>query len=143
MKTIWFDMDGTIANLYEVDNWLDKLIAEDETPYAEAKPLLNMSQLAKELNRLTRQGYAVNIISWLSKGASQAYNEKVSKAKRAWLKKHLKSVQFAQIDIVEYGTPKHINRNGILFDDEQQNRAQWKGRAYEPKEILNQLKKLK
>ena len=95
MKTIWFDMDGTIANLYGVDNWLDKLIAEDATPYAEAKPLLNMSQLAKELNRLTRQGYAVNIISWLSKGASQAYNEKVSKAKRAWLKKHLKSVQFA------------------------------------------------
>ena len=52
MKTIWFDMDGTIANLYGVDNWLDKLIAEDATPYAEAKPLLNMSQLAKEMNRL-------------------------------------------------------------------------------------------
>ena len=34
MRTIWFDMDGTIANLYGVDNWLDKLHASDASPYA-------------------------------------------------------------------------------------------------------------
>lgn len=30
--TIWFDMDGTIADLYGVDGWLEMLIAEDPTP---------------------------------------------------------------------------------------------------------------
>lgn len=30
--TINFDMDGTIADLYGVDNWLEMLIAEDTTP---------------------------------------------------------------------------------------------------------------
>lgn len=34
---ICFDMDGTIADLYGVENWLDYLIAEDVKPYAEAR----------------------------------------------------------------------------------------------------------
>ena len=33
---ICFDMDGTIANLYGVENWLAYLVAEDVKPYKEA-----------------------------------------------------------------------------------------------------------
>ena len=44
---ICFDMDGTIADLYAVDNWLAKLRAEDETPYAEAAPMWDMTALAE------------------------------------------------------------------------------------------------
>ena len=40
---IWFDMDGTIADLYGVENWLEMLIVHDETPYAIAKPIVNLS----------------------------------------------------------------------------------------------------
>ena len=65
--TIWFDMDGTIADLYGVENWLDYLIAEDVKPYAEAKPLVNLSRLARYLNRLQKAGYNLGVISWLSK----------------------------------------------------------------------------
>ena len=36
--TINFDMDGTIADLYGVKNWLSYLEAEDTTPYAIANP---------------------------------------------------------------------------------------------------------
>ena len=32
--TIWFDMDGTIANLYGVPGWLSYLQESDPTPYA-------------------------------------------------------------------------------------------------------------
>ena len=31
-KTLVFDMDGTIADLYGVEGWLEMLRAEDETP---------------------------------------------------------------------------------------------------------------
>ena len=48
-KEICFDMDGTIANLYGEKNWLERLRNEDETPYANAKPLVNMARLAKAL----------------------------------------------------------------------------------------------
>ena len=59
-----------------------------------------------------------------------------------WLAKHLKSVRFAKIDIVEYGTPKQINRNGILFDDEKQNRENWLGIAYNVENIIQVLREL-
>ena len=58
-----FDMDGTIANFYNVSGWLDYILNEDTTPYEIARPLLNMSLLARYLNRLQARGYEINIIS--------------------------------------------------------------------------------
>ena len=60
---ICFDMDGTIANLYGVENWLEYLIAEDVKPYAEAEVMLNMNSLARLLNKLQKQGNEIVIIS--------------------------------------------------------------------------------
>lgn len=139
-KTISLDMDGTIADLYGVPNWLDYLIAKDETPYAIAKPLINMNVLARLLNKLQNKGYEINIISWLSKNSNSEYDKKVTKAKKDWLKKHLKSVKFDNIYIVPYGTPKHEISNGILFDDEIENREKWGKNAYDVDNIIGILK---
>ena len=141
-KAIYFDMDGTIANLYDVDNWLDYLIKYDSTPYEIAKPMLNMSVLARILNRLQRKGYIIGIISWLSKTSTPEYGEKVRQAKINWLKKHLKSVKFDSIQIVNYGTPKYTLGKGILFDDEIENRNAWGEGAYDVDNILGVLKTL-
>lgn len=141
-KAIYFDMDGTIANLYGVDNWLDYLIKYDSTPYEIAKPMLNMSVLARILNRLQREGYIIGIISWLSKASTPEYGEKVRQAKINWLKKHLKSVKFDSIQIVNYGTPKYTLGKGILFDDEIENRNAWGEGAYDVDNILGVLKTL-
>ena len=143
--TINFDMDGTIADLYGIENWLEYLINEDTTPYAEAKPLLYLSTLARQLNKLQKQGYKIAVISWLSKNGSPQYNKEVSEAKIKWLGEHLKSVKWDRITIVPYGTPKQ-NFCGspldILFDDEKHNRDEWTGKAYDVNEILEILKKL-
>lgn len=141
-KKIWFDMDGTIANLYGVENWLEYLINEETKPYEIAKPLVNMNSLARILNRLTKNGYSVNIISWTSKGGTEEYNARVTEVKKEWLKKHLASVKFENIDIVPYGTNKSENRNGILFDDEAKNRNDWKETAYDVNNIIEVLKAL-
>jgi len=145
MKTIWFDLDGTFANLYAVENWLSMLRAYDPTPYAEAEAMLNMSLLARYLNRLRKVGYQIGIISWLSKCSTPEYDEAVTAAKLVWLKKHLRSVSWDAIRIVAYGTPKSSfmeNDDDILFDDEAPNRKEWKGEAYEPNQILEVLKRL-
>lgn len=141
-KTINFDMDGTIANLYGVDNWLDDLINNNPRPYIEAKPLLNMQVLARQLNKLKAKGYTINIISWLSKNSTPFFDKQVIKAKKDWLKKHLKSVKFTNIFIVDYGTPKQLIGNGILFDDEKPNRDNWIGTAYDVNNIIEVLKGL-
>lgn len=139
-KTIVLDMDGTIADLYNVPNWLDYLLKEDEYPYSAARPLVNMSLLARLLNKLQNKGYVINVISWLSKNSTKEYDKKVINAKRKWLEKHLKSVKFNNIYIVPYGTPKHTLSNGILFDDEQKNRDNWGDGAYNVDNIIEVLK---
>lgn len=139
---IWFDMDGTIADLYGVDGWLEKLMASDATPYRIARPLVNLQALARVLNRLQRDGYEIGIISWLAKNADEAYNEAVTDAKKEWLARHLASVHFNRIDIVEYGTPKQNGRDGILFDDEIGNRKNWNGIAYDVNAIIETLRAL-
>ena len=141
-KEIWFDMDGTIADLYGVDGWLEMLMAQDETPYEIAKPLLNLQALARILNRLQREGYTINIVSWLAKFSTEEYDVKVTAAKIEWLDTHLHSVKFNRIDILKYGTPKQIGRNGILFDDEEKNRNDWSGTAYNAQNIIEVLKTL-
>ena len=142
-RVIWFDMDGTIADLYGVENWLDMLCAADATPYKVAKPLVNLSQLARKLNQLRRAGYQIGIISWLAKNATPEYSENITAAKLGWLKKHLTSVHFDAINIVNYGVNKwEVCGAGILFDDEERNRNAWQDEAYGPEMIIAILNKL-
>lgn len=141
--TIFFDMDGTIADLYGVNNWLDYLLASDTLPYEIAKPLVKLNSLARILNRLQRNGYKIGIISWLSKSGSDEYNNAVAEVKKNWLRKHLASVKFDEIHIVNYGTPKQVfakTADDILFDDEKPNRDNWTGKAFDVDEIIEILK---
>ena len=143
---ICFDMDGTIADLYGVNGWLEMLINKDATPYVKAETLVNMNSLARVLNKLQKNGYEIGIISWLAKNSTADYDEKVTEAKKKWLAKHLKSVHFDFVKIVNYGTDKNIVLTGktdILFDDETKNRENWGGVAYDVNNIIEILKGLK
>lgn len=143
--TINFDMDGTIADLYGVENWLDYLLNSDPFPYMNCKPMLHLSSLARMLNRLQSEGYSLCVISWLSKSGTDEYNNMVTEAKLGWLSKHLPSVNWDEINIVPYGTPKDNFRKSpldILFDDEKPNRDNWGGRSYDVDNIMEILKNL-
>lgn len=145
MTTIFFDMDGTIADFYNVNGWLEYLNNSNSKPYKIAKPKINMQVLARRLNLLKTKGYKIGIISWLSRGGNQNFNIEVSAIKKKWLKKHLKSVNFDEIYICEYGTNKNNfinNEKDILFDDEKDNRESWSGIAYDETNILSILKTL-
>ena len=140
MKKIWFDMDGTIADLYGVEGWLEMLNDEDPTPYEAAKPLVNLSRLARYLNKLQKNGWEIGIISWLSKYSTPEYDEAVTGAKMFWLSLHLPSVKWNEIKIVPYGTNKYQTcGGGCLFDDEAKNRDTWEDSAYTPDQIFEIL----
>ena len=147
-KAIYFDMDGTIASLYGVQGWLDMLIAEDPTPYAIAKPLVNMSSLARLLHKAQRNGYHIGIISWLSKNGSERYNQIATEVKMQWLRKHIPSVIWDEIKIVPYGTPKSIAVDradaAYLFDDEDRNQMEWNNvrESFYPDRLFEVLKEL-
>lgn len=144
-KAIYFDMDGTIADLYGVENWLDMLQHEHTAPYENARCMVNMSRLARLLNALQRKGYRIGILSWGAKNSSMKYQAMVKSAKLQWLYEHLHSVHFNEIHIVPYGIPKHViaeMKSGILFDDDIKNRKEWAGIAFDEKNILEILKNL-
>ena len=124
-RRIVFDMDGTLADLYSVEEWKEKLNALNPTPYKEAKPLFKFSQLARQLNTLQENGYEICVISWLSMTTNETYDNQVRKAKMRWLQTHLPSVVWNEIHIVEYGVPKSSIASGILFDDNADVRKDW------------------
>lgn len=144
-KTIWFDMDGTVANFYGVEGWLECLMAHDPYPYEQADSLLNMALLARYLHKVQKMGYHVGVISWLAKNSTADFDEDVTDAKLDWLAKHLPSVEWDEINIVEYGTPKQnfmVTENDVLFDDEEPNRKNWYGKAFTPDQIFTVLKNI-
>lgn len=152
MKAIIFDMDGTIADLYSVENWLPKLRAEDPSPYLDAKPLVRLSLLARKLNKLQKKGYKLGIVSWGSKStgnpeADANYLDSTRQAKQKWVARHLKSVHFDSFEVVPYGTPKSTvcpfyGEDAILFDDDERNRAEWGEMAFSEKELFEVLRVL-
>lgn len=141
MPTIYFDMDGTLADLYGVENWLYYLRNGYTKPYREAKSLCDMHRLGRLLNALQDKGYNISIISCTSKGGSEDYNERVAQAKLAWLNHHLSAVEWDEIHFITYDTPKNIfsHARDILFDDEERHREAWTGRAYDATEIFEVL----
>lgn len=143
--TIWFDMDGTLADLYGVNGWLEMLRAYNPKPYAVAKPLVNMSAFARLLNNRQRRGYKIAIVSALAKGSTPAYDTAVMNAKLEWLKKHLPSVKFDKICFVPYTAKKNdVNAgNDILFDDEVRHLEAWTGTAVNATEMFQTLKALR
>ena len=140
VRAINFDMDGTIADFYGVEGWLSYLMERNPFPYENAKPLVNMSALARRLNALQRKGYEINIISWLAKNSTDDFDKIVTLAKEKWLKKHLPSVKWNKITIVAYGVDKSTLGEGVLFDDEERNRKMWGEGAYDVHNILEVLK---
>ena len=139
MKNIYFDLDGTLADLYGINNWLDYLLNEDAFPYLEAEPMVNLSLLVRTLHRLQNKGFHIGIISWLSKNATIEYEDSIREAKLYWIKKHMPSMVFDEIHIIPYGTPKESVGYGYLFDDEKNNRTNWNGIAYSEKDIIKNL----
>lgn len=142
-KTIYFDLDGTLCDFYGVENWLEYLENEDTTPYAIARPLFNFSVFARLLHKLQENGYRIGIVSWLSKCGSNSYNTAVTSVKLAWLEKHLPSVEWDEIKIVNYGTPKSTvvsDASGYLFDDEKRNRDEWGENSFDVKNIIEILR---
>lgn len=127
-KMLVFDMDGTLADLYNVPNWLEKLRACDPSPYIEAKPLWDMEKLRITLLMFIKLGWEVRVVSWLSKDSTPEYDTAVRKAKKEWLERYNFPVD--KVHLVQFGTTKaNCVRKwaspGILIDDSEKVRNGW------------------
>ena len=127
-RTLVFDMDGTIADLYKVEGWLEMLRAENPMPYIIAEPMYDMIELVELLNELKEIGYRIAVTSWLSMNSTKEYDKMVRQAKREWLERY--QFPYDEIHLVKYGTTKAncTRRKGghqILVDDNEKVRKGW------------------
>lgn len=150
-RKIYWDMDGTIADLYGQENWLYDLRHENTTPYEKAKPLYDMKKLNAILEMLKAFNFSIGVITWGSMDASEKYNKAVKKVKKTWIADNLPSC--SEFHFQRYGVPKHkatyqnikINKD-ILIDDNAEVRKMWTdkgGIAINPDEnLFTELAKL-
>ena len=127
-KTLVFDMDGTIADLYGVKDWLTDLESENTRPYEIAEPIYDTLKLNNILEMLKGQGWQIVVTTWLAKGSTKEYDNRVRKAKIKWLKAH--KFPYDEIHLVKYGTTKANctrTKGGyqVLVDDNENVRKGW------------------
>lgn len=127
-KTLVFDMDGTIADLYNVENWLVAIREEKTYPYEQAKPMYNVRILNTVLTILKTEGWRIVVTTWLPKDGKEEYSSKVMLAKIEWLEKY--DFPYDEIHITKYGQKKSdctesLGGFQILIDDNEDVRKTW------------------
>lgn len=116
---IYFDLDGTVYDLYGVDNWLELLREEISGVYTTGNSLFD-TEFYKVVSCLLAKGVKFGVITWLSMTASPEYEENTRTEKLNWCKEHL---PFIETFVAQsYGTPKQNaiksrTKNDILIDD--------------------------
>lgn len=145
-KILVFDMDGTLADLYSVEGWLDDLHARNVRPYAEARPLVDMAELRNILLQLQDFGWHVVVTSWLAKDSTKAYDNAVRIVKHDWLDTF--DFPYDELHFVKYGTTKanctrKYGGRQVLFDDNAKVRNGWNlGEAIDAVDMIEYLKGL-
>ena len=127
-RTLVFDMDGTIADFYGVNDWLDALYNESVRPYEVARPLYDMDTLKAILEIFKAYGWNIVVTTWTAKNGSKEFNRATRDAKLAWLDRY--DFPYDEIHIVKYGTTKaNCTRNlggfQVLIDDNEKVRKGW------------------
>lgn len=127
-KNLIFDMDGTIADFYSVDNWLKYLNEKNALPYIAAKPIKELNEIIPILYELKNKGYRIIVTSWLAKESDKQFKNETRAAKRFWLDYY--GFPFDELHLVQYNTPKAYctkRHKGlqVLFDDNKEVRKQF------------------
>lgn len=128
MKKVYFDLDGTVADLYNTQGWLDAI--QNEQPIFEnLKPIVNPLELGKAcLSLKIKRNISIRVITWLPMNASKEYEKRCSREKEAWVRKHMPYVD--EIVCLSYGVPKETvveqrKEYSILIDDNQEVGTSW------------------
>lgn len=128
MVKVFFDLDGTLFNLYGKENWLEMLRTEDPLAF-DWKDMPNFGfmpsfdyddffALCKQL--MAEFGVEFNVITWLPMYATKEYEEECAKVKKEWVNIFMPFVK--NICCQSYGVPKQLgvksrSKEMILIDD--------------------------
>lgn len=127
-KKIYFDLDGTLYDLYSIPNWLEKIESEQSGLFLEGETLFEPAPFYKLVSELFSIGYEFGVITWLPMGASPEYEEICRAEKLQWIHENLPFV--SEINVISYGIPKQkaIQKRAskmYLIDDSKEVCEEW------------------
>ena len=130
--TVYFDMDGTLADLYGVHDVFKRLDSNDATVYLEAEPI---SKYVDRLKEFKAMGYMIGIITaglrfpaGTPDDIRDKMNEDTAEAKQQWLHENGISPYTDSFQFVPYGVSKYEvakDKTGILVDDDDRALNTW------------------
>ena len=112
---ILLEMDGTIADTYNVPNWLDQLRNESTLPFEVARPLVSESTLLSLFGNEN-----IVICTMLPKGVQLGtpYADACQRAKQQWLERYFPSL--TNVLFMKYSNDKSLgeySKKCLLVDD--------------------------
>lgn len=128
-QTVYLDMDGTIADLYNIKDWLPRLRASDKTIFLECKPIISETELFKHF---PTDKYDIRILSMTPLGATAEYCKNVEEQKNQWLDKYFPSLTKRIYKAYSHNKNLKNSANAVLVDDSEPIRSSWKGIALNP-----------
>lgn len=134
MKSIWFDMDGTLYELYKIPNWLERLEQGDMSVFEDGKARAHLKRINRAIEGLVKQGWRVGVITWAPKNITPRLFAWANDVKFNWIVENCPALanSFA---CIPYGESKaqflqDMEAEGaelnILVDDNKEVRAEWR-----------------
>ena len=124
-KVVYFDMDGTIADLYGVSDCFKRLDNMDATVYSEAKPIDKYINMLKEFHTM---GYKVIILSALGMVSSKRFDKDTIRNKGIWLDTYVGKEYIDERIYIPNTKHKELYQlfgKGILVDDDDRVLMNW------------------
>lgn len=133
-KAIWFDMDGTLYDLYKIPGWLAALQNEDWSIYNQPGYCrANLNRIRNAIHALAEMGWTVGVITWAAK---DVYDEEtlaaIEEEKVKWLRENIPELD--RMACLPYGYDKaqfieemeEVYAVNYLVDDNALVRKEWR-----------------
>lgn len=138
INTIWFDMDGTIAELYKVNGWLEMLRESDWRVYDKCLPRAHFDRINRAVEALTAHGWQVGVITWASKDVGWGVDcDRIGEIKFDWLCRFFPAIADGKFACIPYGESKaqylldmeEAGEVNYLVDDNKEVREDWRAHS--------------
>lgn len=139
MASIWFDLDGTLYELYKIPNWLERIEKKDWNVFIDGEPRKHHERIQEAIKALQAKGWKVGCITWSSKAVEGRDIHDIAEKKKEFVEKyfpellenfHCLPYGCSKAALIRYsygrGSKRETEGPNYLVDDNKDVRRDWR-----------------